>query len=465
MVSAAPVAAAPAVDGIFDIPGDAGVQNNGQLTVGPDGNIWVALDSAVAKVTPDGTVTVFGSTELNDTLGNPTGGITSAGGFIWVSQGVSVGKQTIVKIPPAAPATATGVAVADIDAGATAMTTGPDGNVWVGLTNKIVRFTPTDPPAPIKFEKPLLSPKGMTSASDGTLWVTDTQNGGRLLNVTTGGADTPYIVGGQPQFLAAGPSGQIAFSNPNNAPQQIGLLSPGGTAQLLDRPAGSDPFGVTFGNDGAYWIAEFAGNRLARVTTDGQLTTLAGFPDAPLGTQGPRQITVGPNNTLWATIDKPGDAPNSKIARITGVESPPVTNPGPTPGDQTPTNTPPPPPPPPDTTAPQLSLVTVTRTGTTLRFTLSEAGTARAVLARAAAGKRRGKACVKPTRKLRKAKRCTRFVRVKVVSAPAIAGQNAIRLPKQTRPGRYRVVITATDAAGNRGTPVTRAFTVNKKRK
>src|SRR5215208_5286384 len=132
MLAAAPAAAAPAVDGVFDIPGDAGVQNNGQLTVGPDGNIWVALDSAVAKVTPDGTVTVFGSTELNNTLGNPTGGITSAGGFIWVSQGVSVGKQTIVKIPPAAPATATGVAVADIDAGATAMTTGPDGNVWVG---------------------------------------------------------------------------------------------------------------------------------------------------------------------------------------------------------------------------------------------------------------------------------------------------------------------------------------------
>jgi hypothetical protein len=33
----------------------AGVTANSQLVAGPDGNIWVALTDAVARVTPDGT--------------------------------------------------------------------------------------------------------------------------------------------------------------------------------------------------------------------------------------------------------------------------------------------------------------------------------------------------------------------------------------------------------------------------
>src|SRR5919204_2917978 len=73
---------APHFDHAFDLPG---VQTNGQLTVGPDGNIWVALSGAVGRVKPDGSVTEYTSAELS-ALGSPTGGITSAGGFIWVAQ-------------------------------------------------------------------------------------------------------------------------------------------------------------------------------------------------------------------------------------------------------------------------------------------------------------------------------------------------------------------------------------------
>jgi streptogramin lyase len=447
--------AAPAVDGVFDLPG---VQTNGQLVLGPDGNVWVSLEAAVGRVQPDGTVKVFASADLNNALGSPTGGIASAGGFIWVSQSNSGGKKTIVKIPPANPSTATGVDVTGINAGATAMTAGPDGNVWVGLTNKIVRFSPADPAVSTDFTFTGLSPKGMTSAADGTLWVTDTGNGGRLLNVTAGGAGTPYTVGGQPQFVGAGPGGQVAFGNPNSTPQQIGLLSPGGTPQLLDRPNGSDPFGVAFGNDGAYWIAEFAGNRLARVTTDGQLTTLSGFP--VVAGQGPRQIVTGPNNTLWATLDKPGDAANSKIARITGVEPPPapatpVTTP---PAEQTPATTPPPP----DRAPPAITGVSLLkgRTAVVLRFTLGEPAAVKLTLLRAATGKRRGKSCVKPAPRLRRARRCTRFVRVRTVSKSAPVGANAIKLAtRRLHKGRYRLVLSAVDAAGNVAAPVSRSFT------
>jgi streptogramin lyase len=458
---AAPAAAAPAVDGVFDMPG---VTTNGQLTIGPDGNVWVALASAVARVQPDGTVTSFNSAQLNNALGSPQGGITSAGGFIWVSQTPGLGQKTIVKIDPANPALAEGVDVTDATAGATAMTTGPDGNVWVGLANKIVRFTPADPPVAVKFDVIGLSPKGMTSSSDGTLWITDTTNG-QLLNMTTGGVSTPYPVGANPQFVGAGPNGQVAFGNPGSTPQQIGLLSPGGTPQQLDRPNGSDPFGVAFGNDGAYWIAEFAGNRLARVTTDGQLTTLTGFP--AVAGQGPRQIVTGPNNTLWATLDKPADPASSKIARITGVEPPPVTNPtgDPSPtGDPTPQTTPPPPPP--DKTPPAITGISLAKTATRVRvlFTLSEQATLKIDLLRAARGQRRGKSCLRPSPRRRKAKRCTRYVRVRALAGNGVAGPNTIELStRKLVSGRYRVVFTATDAAANRSPAVTRSFKVAKK--
>jgi streptogramin lyase len=468
VASAGPALAAPQVNGVFDMPG---VQTNGQLTAGPDGNIWVSLQDAVAKVQPDGTVTEYKAANLGNgtVLGFPSGGITSADGFVWVAQ-TPAGVDPIVKIPPGNPAGATSFAVSEITQGTSAMTLGPDGNIWVAIQDKLVKFSPSNPAGAMPFTFTGLQPKAIIAGSDGTLWVTDGSNGGRLLNVTTSGTlvHEPYVVGGLPQFLGAGPNGQVAYGNPNNTPQQIGLLSPGGTPQTIDRPNGSDPFGVTLGIDGAYWIAEFAGNRLARVTTDGQLTTLSGFPDA--SGQGPRQITAGPGNTLWATLDNPGDPAISKIARVTGLEPPPTGGGGTPPGGG---GGPPGGGTPPDTTPPVVTAVSFSKTkvrvGTksvSFRFTLNEEATASLGFSRRLPGKRRGKACIKPTRKLRKAKSCTRLVRRETIEVSATAGQNTIRLGIKSRPvGRYSATLTVVDAAGNRAAPVTRALTIAKKRR
>jgi streptogramin lyase len=452
VVAAAPALADPKVDGIFDL---AGVQTNGQLTVGPDGNIWVSLDQAVGKVTPTGETRVLSTGDLGGELGFPSGGITSAGGFIWVSQPGGAPPETIVQIPPANPSAATGVTVTDVTGGATAMTTGPDGNVWVGLADKLVEFSPSNPANSTTYPMPGLSPKAITTASDGTLWVTDATNG-RVVNVSSAGTlIAPYDVGGNPQFAGAGPDGQIAFGNPGSDPQAISLLSPGGPPLVIPRPIPADPFGVAFGADGAFWIAEFAGNRLDRLTADGQITSLGGFP--VVAGQGPRQIAAGPGNTLWVTLDNPAA---SKIARITGVDPPPAPAPPPPPGDQSPVAAPP------DITAPVVTAVRLSKTTktVTLRFTLSEPGTATLVLSRRAAGKRRGKACVKATHKLRKAKRCTRLVRIRTISTAATAGVNTIRIKTRSlRKGGYRAALTVSDAVGNRAAPITRKFKITKK--
>ena len=94
---------------------------------------------------------------------------------------------------------------------------------------------------------------------------------------------------------------QVAYANPVDSPQNVGTdPGPGGTPQKFEL-LNTDPFGVTFGQDGAYWISRFQGNDLLRLTTAGQITMLGGFSPAA----GPRKIATGPGNTLWTTLDRP----------------------------------------------------------------------------------------------------------------------------------------------------------------
>ena len=100
--------------------------------------------------------------------------------------------------------------------------------------------------------------------------------------------------------VAAGPGTQIGFTDPIVNPQEIGRITPGGTAQRTVVTGGSgDPTGIVFGNDGAYWIARFGGNDLVRFTPAGLQTTLTGFS----ASAGPRQITKGPGDTLWVGLE------------------------------------------------------------------------------------------------------------------------------------------------------------------
>jgi hypothetical protein len=257
----------------------------------------------------------------------------------------------------------------------------------------------------------------------------------------------------------------VTVGLPVNTPQQIGQLVPGGTVKTLDRPAGTDPFGVAFGIDGAFWVAEFAAQRLERVTTDGQATPLNGFP-TDLAGRGPRQITAGPNNTLWTTLDDPGDDTQSLIAKISGLQPPTTAGGGGGGGGGGGT-----PPPPPDTTAPVVTGLKLSKTkirrGTktiTLRFTSTEAGTAQVILNRRLPGRRRGAACVQPTHRLRKAKRCTRNVRVRTIRQSVVAGANTIRLTVKGLPvGRYVVALLDLDAAGNQATTPALTLTIRRR--
>lgn len=311
---AAPASAAPAVDGEFAVP--SGVSTDNDIVQGPDGNMWVTLegivDNGVARITPSGAVTEF-------TLPNSSYGIAvGPDGNLWVSTTIGV-----IKVPPANPAGFTAYNGVGLTNGR-GIVAGPDGKMWVAGTDQLVSFSPANPEG-TDVSTPItgMSPHGMSVGTDGLLWIAD--GNGRVISATAAAvpAVTPYDIqiaaSGGAQSVAGGPNGQVAYAAPTTSPQTVGRITPGGSP-LKTELVPSDPFGVTFAPDGAYWVARSQTNDLLRLTPDGQTSELAGF--APSGGVGPRKIAPGPNDTLWVTLDTA-----EKVARVTGVAAPTPTPP------------------------------------------------------------------------------------------------------------------------------------------
>jgi hypothetical protein len=100
--------------------------------------------------------------------------------------------------------------------------------------------------------------------------------------------------------------------------------------------------------------------------------------------------------------------------------------------------------------------------GATINYSLSEGATVSFKVERAVEGRKVKGTCRAPSRKTRKAPRCTRFVGAKGgFTHEGVSGANSVRLDaKKLAPGTYRLTAIATDAAGNRSAPKTIAFKV-----
>lgn len=431
----ATAAAAPAVDRVFDLPG-----RPKQLALGPDGNVWITLEGSadsLARVRPDGTVDSFSAAAII----NPIGIVAGPDGQLWVTETAAV-----AHFLPSNPRAASGVAIGGLTPNR--IVAGPDGNLWTGSGNSVVQVR-TDETFRVFRPTGLTGARGIAVGGDGNLYVADFL-GRQVVGVTTAGvAAGLYPVDESPQEVAGGPANQIAATLPSNLIARF--TPPSRAVQNADVPL-TDPTGIVFAPDGAYWAANFPRDTLTRMTPDGAVTTLAGFPTG----SGPRHLAVGRDGTLWVGLET-----TRQVARVTGVVAP----------------TPPTMPPPDgrgrDLTPPTVSRVSlpaslrVGRRGT-LRLTLSEAATVRIRFERKLPGRRsaRGR-CLKP-RRARHGRRCTRFRGVGAQSRAAVAGANALaiggKLGRRTIPaGAYRLTIVATDAAGNASTPVRRTLKVSPK--
>ncbi|HEX6228689.1 MAG TPA: choice-of-anchor Q domain-containing protein [Solirubrobacterales bacterium] len=101
-------------------------------------------------------------------------------------------------------------------------------------------------------------------------------------------------------------------------------------------------------------------------------------------------------------------------------------------------------------------------------YLLTEAATVSFVVQRGAIGRRKGKRCVigKRARRLLRARRCTRFVRVRgEFSHAGNQGANRFRFTgyiggRRLRPGVHRMIGVPSDAAGNRGNRFRASFVI-----
>jgi hypothetical protein len=135
---------------------------------------------------------------------------------------------------------------------------------------------------------------------------------------------------------------------------------------------------------------------------------------------------------------------------------------------------PPPPPPPPDQVPPTISNVKLSApslvagsSAVNVTYRLSEPATTIVSVQKRTTGVRKGRSCVKRTRRLH-GRACTRWVAVRgSIKHADAAGIVKLRFTgriggHKLAPGRYRLVITAVDAAGNRSKVGTVQFTVKR---
>jgi streptogramin lyase len=312
IAAASAAAATPAVSGTFPLGSE--IDSNNKIVAGPDGNVWLTVGGGndVAKVTPTGQVEEFDLPEISGTNGIAVG----PDGNLWV--------PTINQVTKFSPGNPVGTAQTFTDNlinNGGQIVTGPDGQLWVASQNSLVHFSTAEPEAPqaVTVEGEL-APKDIDAAG-ALIVVADGSGENRIATFTTAGVQKDFAIGGASQGVAGGPGGQIAFSAPGASPEEAGLISPPNPAQSFELLG--DPFGVTLGGDGAYWIVQFAAGQLARVTTDGQLS----FPIQGLPKETARQIATGPGGTLWVTLQKGGEP--GAVAKISGVEPPPPPPPPP----------------------------------------------------------------------------------------------------------------------------------------
>jgi len=118
-----------------------------------------------------------------------------------------------------------------------------------------------------------------------------------------------------------------------------------------------------------------------------------------------------------------------------------------------------------DTTKPGVSGLKVA--GGKISYTLSEAATVKFQLQKKLKGRKAGKKCVKQTAANKSKKKCTLLKNVGAkFNGTGKQGKNTVTLPngKKLKPGKYKLSMTVTDAAGN-VTKTSTGFTVKKKKK
>lgn len=197
------------------------------------------------------------------------------------------------------------------------ITTGPDGNLWFteSIGNKVGKITPAGVITDYALNIPKSDPIGIVSGPGGLLWFTEFDSN-RLASISpTTGTITGYAIPtahSHPGYITVGSDGALWFTE--QSANKIGRFFLHGFNEFA-LPANTRPEGIVAGPDGNVWFTEAGPSMIGRITPSGVITTFnTTTPNA-----GPSRINVGPSSggpALWFT-----EPTVNKIATIstTGV--------------------------------------------------------------------------------------------------------------------------------------------------
>ena len=187
-----------------------------------------------------------------------------------------------------------------------ALTVGPDGNLWFVDADAIGRITPAG--AITEFSTGLLpgaSPGSIVAGGDGNLWFTDSGTAHTLARITPSGQITEPVpglpTGATPTELTAGPGGTVWFIDPGN--EAIGHVDTSTGAITETSVLALDPVPtldeLTEGPDGAIDVTDKGNDPgIIRAAADGTVTE---SPTTSAGSTLPSGIGAGNDGNVWFT--------------------------------------------------------------------------------------------------------------------------------------------------------------------
>ena len=274
-----------------------------QIIAGPDGNMWFTehYGERVGRITTGGVLTEFpvtgngGSSVIypDDITVGPDGNIWFTSNYGYVTRMTTSGAQTVQHIDNSYFAW---------------ITTGSDGNLYVGTNAKIIKFNTNFQVLGTKDLTGDAQIMSLAKGPDGNVWAS--ANGtGVIARLKMDGSLTEFAAitrGGDPGEVVLGPEGNVWFTE--TEANRIGLVTGGGEFREYAVPtANSRPKGITNGADGALWFVEFAGDKVGRITVDGAISE---FPLTP--GSGATDIVLGSDGNFWITLKS-----RDRIARMT----------------------------------------------------------------------------------------------------------------------------------------------------
>ncbi|MGA7200449.1 MAG: hypothetical protein WBX26_01360 [Candidatus Cybelea sp.] len=299
------------IEEFSDLPGNDGYYFPTALTVGSDGQLWIADDadqdygeSVVARVASSGKLT--GSYYYYNSASPAFQGIAQGSdGAYWLTDwadGVIVRLSAHGKIKRYA---------VKGDSDLSDIVAGPDGALWFAQGDSVGRITTSGKIAIYGTSSRRqttsvwdLGVQDITVGPDGALWFTK-KSGNAIGRITTGGKITEYTAGISASAgltsIAPGPDGALWFTEMSGG--RIGRITTQGrvTEYTSGISQGEQPVGIAAGPDGAMWFTEYEGSyayygaKIGRITMSGKVTEYSNISS----TSGPTAIVQGPDRNMW----------------------------------------------------------------------------------------------------------------------------------------------------------------------